>query len=282
MNILEVSKLSVRFGGFYAVRNLTMSVKRGEILGLLGPNGSGKTTTIRAIFGMVPYEGEIRNYSRSTGWMPQNFSLYLNLTIEENLRFFASLYGIKDERRIEEMLRLVQLENYRKRLVKNLSGGMRQRAMLACAMLHDPDLLILDEPTAGVDPPLRLSFWEQFEKLRDEGKTILVTTHYMDEAERCERLVLMRNGEKIAEGTPKEIKRKAGGDKVILHVDNAEKAAELVGGKNENGWIVVDVEEASVAIPELIKRLEMHGFKVFKAEIGRITLEDAFIRLMGG
>jgi len=282
MNILEVSKLSVRFGGFYAVRNLTMSVKRGEILGLLGPNGSGKTTTIRAIFGMVPYEGEIRNYSRSTGWMPQNFSLYLNLTIEENLRFFASLYGIKDEKRIEEMLRLVQLENYRKRLVKNLSGGMRQRAMLACAMLHDPDLLILDEPTAGVDPPLRLSFWEQFEKLKEEGKTILVTTHYMDEAERCERLVLMRNGEKIAEGTPKEIKRKAGGDKVILHVDNAEKAAELVGGKNENGRIVVDVEEASVAIPELIKRLEMHGFKVFKAEIGRITLEDAFIRLMGG
>jgi ABC-2 type transport system ATP-binding protein len=147
---------------------------------LLGPNG-GKTTTIKAIFNVVPYEGKIRifNERSSIGWIPQNSPLYLNLTVEENLRFFASIYGVKKkaEERIEELLSLIELTDYRKRLVKNLSGGMKQRLMLACSMVHNPDLLILDEPTAGVDPPLRKSFWEYFEEMNREGKTILVTTH---------------------------------------------------------------------------------------------------------
>ncbi|MET1124559.1 MAG: ABC transporter ATP-binding protein [Archaeoglobaceae archaeon] len=284
MNILEISNLSVRFGDFYAVRNLTLHVKRGEILGLLGPNGSGKTTTIRAIFGMVPYEGKIRSYAASVGWMPQNSPLYLNLTVEENLRFFASLHGIRDERRVEEMLKLVQLEKYRRRLVKNLSGGMKQRAMLACSMLHDPELLILDEPTAGVDPPLRASFWEQFERLREEGKTILVTTHYMDEAERCERLVLIRNGEKIAEGKPEEIKRRAGADRVVLEVDNARRAAEILSDyrTSTNGRVVVEVDDAAAEVPRIIEMLSRAGVKVLRAEVRRCTLEEAFMRFMEG
>lgn len=282
MNILEISNLSVRFGDFYAVKGLTLNVRRGEILGLLGPNGSGKTTTIRAIFGMVPYEGEIRNYATSVDWMPQNSPLYLNLSVEENLRFFASLYGIEDERRVEEMLKLVQLERYRKRLVKNLSGGMRQRAMLACAMLHDPELLVLDEPTAGVDPPLRVSFWEQFEKLREEGKTILVTTHYMDEAERCERLVLIRNGSKIAEGTPEEIKRRACGDRLLLEVDDALAASRILSDYRSwiNGKVVVEVGDAASEAPKIIEMLSRAGVKVFRVEIRRCTLEEAFMRLM--
>jgi ABC-2 type transport system ATP-binding protein len=261
---------------------LTLNVRRGEILGLLGPNGSGKTTTIRAIFGMVPYEGEIRNYATSVGWMPQNSPLYLNLSVEENLRFFASLYGIEDERRVEEMLKLVQLERYRKRLVKNLSGGMRQRAMLACAMLHDPELLVLDEPTAGVDPPLRVSFWEQFEKLREEGKTILVTMHYMDEAERCERLVLIRNGSKIAEGTPEEIKRRACGDRLLLEVDDALAASRILSDYRSwiNGKVVVEVDDAASEAPKIIEMLSRAGVKVFRVEIRRCTLEEAFMRLM--
>ncbi len=161
---------------------------------------------------------------------------------------------------------------------------MRQRAMLACAMLHDPELLILDEPTAGVDPPLRASFWEQFERLKEEGKTILVTTHYMDEAERCERLVLIRNGVKIAEGKPEEIKRRAGGDRVVLEVEDIRGAAEALSGykTSVNGKVVVEVEDATAEAPRVIEKLSRAGIKVFRAEIRRCTLEEAFMRLMEG
>ena len=235
--------LTVKFGDFVAVKDLNLKVKRGEILGLLGPNGAGKTTTIRAIFGMVPYEGKIRINASSIGWMPQNSPLYLNLTVEENLGFFASLHGVRDESRIEELLKLVNLYDFRKRLVRNLSGGMKQRAMLACAMIHDPDLLILDEPTAGVDPPLRKAFWEYFRELNREGKTILVTTHYMDEAENCDRIVLMRNGEKIAEGNPEDIKRMAlGGEVIKLKVDDRERAFRVLSSEGYevllNEWVL--------------------------------------------
>lgn len=251
---------------------------------MLGPNGSGKTTTIRAIFRMVPYEGEIRNYASSTGWMPQNSPLYRNLTIEENLRFFAEMNNLKNAKsRIEEMLRLVQLERYRDRLVRNLSGGMRQRAMLACAMVHDPELLILDEPTAGVDPPLRASFWQQFQELKKEGKTILVTTHYMDEAEKCERVVMIREGLKFEEGSPDEIKRRVGGEKVHLWVDDFEKAMKILSDYEVslNDHLIVETKNASFLLPELLEKLSTAGLKVFMAEVSKLTLEDVFIKLMG-
>jgi ABC-2 type transport system ATP-binding protein len=284
VNILEISDLTVRFGEFLAVKDLNLSVKRGEILGLLGPNGAGKTTTIRAIFGMVPYEGEIRNYASSVGWMPQHSPLYLNLTVEENLRFFASLHGLKNPKeRVEEMLRLVQLEESRNRLVRNLSGGMKQRAMLACAMIHDPELLILDEPTAGVDPPLRMNFWEHFQRLKDAGKTILVTTHYMDEAERCERIVMMRAGEKIAEGSPEEIKRFAGEETVMLWVEDMKGSFRILSKYYDvslNGQISISVKDAPSELPKIISILEKAGIKVLKSEIKRPSLEDVFLRLM--
>ena len=220
---------------------------------------------------------------RKIGWMPQNSPLYLNLTVEENLRFFASIYGVersKIDERVNELLRLVELEKFRNRLVKNLSGGMKQRLMLACSMVHDPELLILDEPTAGVDPPLRRTFWEHFSKLNEEGKTILVTTHYMDEAENCRRLILMRNGTKIVEGKPDEIKRIAlGGEIVELQTSNDMKSAKVL---KDRGVLHVIVDDVAKSVPTVIEELKKEGIAVFRAETKRLTLEDAFMRLIGG
>ncbi|AEA46467.1 ABC transporter ATP-binding protein [Archaeoglobus veneficus] len=295
---LAVKNLTIRFGEFVAVNNLSFEVKEGEIVGLLGPNGAGKTTTIRAIFGVIPYEGSIEfggrqidvSDRRKIGWMPQNSPLYLNLTVEENLRFFASIYGVersKVEERVNELLKLVELEKFRKRLVKNLSGGMKQRLMLACSMVHDPELLVLDEPTAGVDPPLRRTFWEHFSRLNEEGKTILVTTHYMDEAENCQRLILMRNGTKIVEGKPDEIKRAAlGGEVIELRTSNDVKSAKILedmGYRVElNGVLHVIVDDAAISVPAVIEELKREGIAVFRAETKKLTLEDAFMRLIGG
>ncbi|MDI9642613.1 MAG: ABC transporter ATP-binding protein [Archaeoglobales archaeon] len=286
MEKIKIEDLTVRFGKFVAVSNLNMKVRSGEILGLLGPNGAGKTTTIKAILGFVPYEGKVEINAEKIGWMPQNAPLYLNLTVEENLRFFAEAYGVKNARqKIEELLKLVELEKFRNRLVRNLSGGMKQRCAFACAMVHEPDLLILDEPTAGVDPKLRKSFWEYFESLNKEGKTILITTHYMDEAEKCQRIVLMRGGEILAEGSPEDIKRKAlGGEIVKVKVARAEDAfkklksvglnAELKGNE-----LSVLVDNAKIRVPELF---EILGNDILELEIERETLENAFLRLLGG
>ncbi|MEM2086291.1 MAG: ABC transporter ATP-binding protein [Archaeoglobaceae archaeon] len=286
MEKIKIEDLTVRFGKFVAVSNLNMKVRSGEILGLLGPNGAGKTTTIKAILGFVPYEGKVEINAEKIGWMPQNAPLYLNLTVEENLRFFAEAYGVKNaKQKIEELLKLVELEKFRNRLVRNLSGGMKQRCAFACAMVHEPDLLILDEPTAGVDPKLRKSFWEYFESLNREGKTILITTHYMDEAEKCQRIVLMRGGEILAEGSPEDIKRKAlGGEIVKVKVARAEDAfkklksvglnAELKGNE-----LSVLVDNAKIRVPELF---EILGNDILEVEIERETLENAFLRLLGG
>ncbi|MEM2191958.1 MAG: ABC transporter ATP-binding protein [Archaeoglobaceae archaeon] len=286
MEKIKIEDLTVRFGKFVAVNNLNMKVRSGEILGLLGPNGAGKTTTIKAILGFVPYEGKVEINAEKIGWMPQNAPLYLNLTVEENLRFFAEAYGVKNaKQKIEELLKLVELEKFRNRLVRNLSGGMKQRCAFACAMVHEPDLLILDEPTAGVDPKLRKSFWEYFESLNREGKTILITTHYMDEAEKCQRIVLMRGGEILAEGSPEDIKRKAlGGEIVKVKVAKAEDAfkklksvglnAELKGNE-----LSVLVDNAKIRVPELF---EILGNEILELEIERETLENAFLRLLGG
>lgn len=286
MEKIKIEDLTVRFGKFVAVNNLNMKVRSGEILGLLGPNGAGKTTTIKAILGFVPYEGKVEINAEKIGWMPQNAPLYLNLTVEENLRFFAEAYGVKNaKQKIEELLKLVELEKFRNRLVRNLSGGMKQRCAFACAMVHEPDLLILDEPTAGVDPKLRKSFWEYFESLNREGKTILITTHYMDEAEKCQRIVLMRGGEILAEGSPEDIKRKAlGGEIVKVKVAKAEDAfkklksvglnAELKGNE-----LSVLVDNAKIRVPELF---EILGNDILEVEIERETLENAFLRLLGG
>src|SRR5207247_411429 len=206
------------FGALKALDGVTLKVKTGEIYGLLGPNGAGKTTLIRAIVGLVaPDSGTVTVLGRrmpdldilaQVGYMTQQAALYPDLSVEENLRFFAAISGA--EGNVTEVLKTVELDQRRTSVVANLSGGLRQRCSLACALIHRPRLLLLDEPTVGVDPQLRVQFWEHFRMMAAAGTTIIVSSHVMDEAERCQRLGLVRFGKLLAEGTPSEVRAQAG------------------------------------------------------------------------
>ncbi|MBI2845963.1 MAG: ABC transporter ATP-binding protein [Chloroflexi bacterium] len=218
--VIETQGLSKSFGSLQAVREVSLRVEPGETYGLLGPNGSGKTTLMRMLVGLVrPTRGtggvlgeEIppdRVLSR-IGYMTQAGALYQELTVGENVAFFGALSGVTSKERIQEVIALVGLEDRAKSTVGTLSGGLKQRASLACALVHNPQLLILDEPTVGVDPQLRSIFWDHFRKLNQQGVTILVSSHVMDEAARCTRLGLMREGSLLAEGSPGELKSQAG------------------------------------------------------------------------
>ena len=222
--------LTKRFGKLVAVDHLNLEVRRGELYGFLGPNGAGKSTTLRMLCGiMEPTEGEGRvlgidlrqhpeRVKSSIGYMSQRFSLYDDLTVDENLTFYARVYMVpRAERtpRIDRMLRLADLVGRERQLAAQLSGGYRQRLALACALVHGPQLIFLDEPTAGVDPVSRRTFWALIRRLADEGTTILVTTHYMDEAELCDSLGFIYQGRLIATGSPAEIKTRAFGRLVV-------------------------------------------------------------------
>lgn len=218
---VEARDVHKRFGRIEALRGLSLSVGEGEIYGLLGPNGSGKTTFIRCVAGLVsPDKGTVAVLngtpseavgSSHIGYMTQVAALYTELTVEENLRFFAELAAVNDARaRIEEALRTVELLDRRRSPVATLSGGMRQRLSLAAALLHRPRLLLLDEPTVGVDPSLRRDFWTHFRSLAATGTSILVSSHVMDEAARCDRLGLISEGRLLAEGSAAELVARAG------------------------------------------------------------------------
>ena len=219
-NTVEAEGLTRRFGNFTAVRDLSLSVVAGTTYGLLGPSGCGKTTLIRLLTGLMrPSVGTARVLGRSptdpavrqrVGYMPQTASLYQELTARQNIAFFANVYGQNDAGRVDELLDLVELRGRADVPVASLSGGMRNRTSLACALVHRPQVLFLDEPTVGVDPRLRAVFWEYFRHLNGEGVTIVVSSHIMDEAERCDRLGLMRAGRLIAEGSAHDIRRRAG------------------------------------------------------------------------
>jgi len=217
---IESQSLGKRFGAIEALRDVALTVPAGQTYGLLGPNGSGKTTFIRLVAGLLrPTTGSLtvlgqampsRRILADIGYMPQTPALYLELTVRENLLFFARIYGAANRDRVEEVLHVVGLSDRADSLVYALSGGMRQRTSLACALVHRPRLLLLDEPTVGVDPPLRVAFWQYFRRLNQEGVTILVSSHVMDEAERCDRLVLLRDGRILAEGSAGELRQQAG------------------------------------------------------------------------
>ena len=232
MTMTGVSESAVRvrglrkvFGGLVAVEGLDLEIHRGEVFGLLGPNGSGKTTTIRMLCGLLEPtagEGTVVGHDlltesdairRDIGYMSQKFGLYEDLTVAENLRFYASVYGLRGqtrEVRLAELLDQLHLTPRRDQLAGTLSGGWKQRLALACATAHRPSLVFLDEPTAGVDPAARRHFWQIIYQLAETGTTILVTTHYMDEAERCERLAFLSRGHLIGLGTVEEVTRQFG------------------------------------------------------------------------
>ncbi len=221
MPAVTVTHLSKRFGDFTAVDDISFEVLAGEIFGFLGPNGSGKTTTIRILLGLLhPSGGQAavlgydvihhpEQIARRVGYMSQKFSLYPDLTADENLSFYGRTYGLSGRtlaQRKTEVLDLIGLEQQRNQITGRLAGGWKQRLALGAALLHRPDILFLDEPTAGVDPISRREFWRLLYRLAGEGATIFVTTHYMDEAEQCHRLALIHNGHLLADGSPAEIK----------------------------------------------------------------------------
>jgi ABC-2 type transport system ATP-binding protein len=216
---IEIQHLTKRFGKFTAVQDLDLSVYTGEIYGLLGPNGSGKTTIIKMLSGLLkPTSGSAKIFGKTLpcksvmntiGYMPQETAIYLDNTVHENLAFFCRVYGMSKERlerREQEMLQFVDLSRWRNAPVSDLSGGMKHRLSLACALIHEPILLFLDEPTVGVDPELRATFWGYFEEMAQKRITVIITTHYMDEADHCTRVGLLRQGKLIAEGRPQELK----------------------------------------------------------------------------
>jgi len=220
--IIDCSGLVMKFGKFYALNGIDLKIKYGENYGLLGPNGAGKTTLIRILCGLLkPTSGTAtvlgrqvpdRRNNPSVGYMTQMDAMYSDLSVRENVRFFASIYGLKGrerEKRIDEVLDVADLRNRENSIVSTLSGGMKKRASMACVLVHRPKILFLDEPTVGVDPKLRSQFWDYFKELNKQGVTLLVSTHIMDEAERCGRLAFFRDGRKLVEGTPDEIKNHA-------------------------------------------------------------------------
>jgi ABC-2 type transport system ATP-binding protein len=216
---IRITGLTFNYGRLKAIDNLSLEITRGVSYGLLGPNGSGKTTLIRILVGIIlPRAGEISmlgqrqsaDLSQQIGYMPQLPALYNELSVTENITFFGQIYGLNDSRRlrgrVEEVIKLVDLWSKRAEQVMNLSGGMKQRVSLACALVHDPVLMFLDEPTVGMDPELRVLFWEYFRQLTQRGTTVVISSHTMDDAARCDRLVFLRSGKVIANGTPDELK----------------------------------------------------------------------------
>lgn len=217
---IETRNVSKRFGKTVAVASIDLKVRTGEIYGLLGPNGSGKTTLIRLLTGILKTSGGSisllgkrmpdKAVMANVGYMTQAVALYEDLSVRENVSFFASMCDVTDPERIDEVIEFVEMADRKKSLVRNLSGGMKRRTSLACALVHKPELLLLDEPTVGIDPTLRAVFWDYFRQAANSGCTVVVSSHVMDEAQRCDRLGFIRNGKLIAEGGYEELIKRAG------------------------------------------------------------------------
>jgi ABC-2 type transport system ATP-binding protein len=294
---IAVEGLTKRFSGRAVVKRLTLNVREGQIFGFLGPNGSGKTTSIRMLCGLLtPDEGrgtclgydvitQTAEIKRHVGYMTQRFSLYEDLSIRENLDFVARMYGMRGRRAaVAQALERLGLEQRRNQLAGTLSGGWKQRLALAACMLHEPQLLLLDEPTAGVDPKARRDFWEQIHALAAEGITVLVSTHYMDEAERCHQLGYIAYGSLLAQGTPREVLEGSGlATWSVEGEDLYQLAAELRGLPGINQVVPFgNVLHVSGSDPVLLESTiapyrQQPGRRWTRSEAG---LEDAFIHLM--
>lgn len=295
---VDVNGLTKRFGSKTVVENLSMQVRRGEVYGFLGPNGSGKTTSIRMMCGLLTADGgeghtlgfdirrEAAEIKRRVGYMTQKFGLYEDLSIRENLSFVAAIYEMDRARsRVDHALERLGLQGRQNQLAGSLSGGWKQRMALAACMLHEPELLLLDEPTAGVDPKARRDFWEEIHKLAASGITVLVSTHYMDEAERCHRLGYIAYGRLMACGTPKELIEQSAlhtwhvsgeGIPALADVLNSLPSVPMVtrfgNALHVSGDDLAKLDAATVAYRT---NPQQHW------QLGRPELEDLFIHLMG-
>lgn len=295
--VISVQNLTRRFGEFVAVDHINFEVSKGEIVGYLGPNGSGKTTTIRMLLGLLtPSEGKaaVLGYDvfkqseevrLRVGYMSQKFAIYDDLTTRENLTFYGGVYGITDKARIQHTLELVGLKGHENTLTRDMSTGWRQRLSLAIALVHEPKLLFLDEPTSGVDPTARRAFWDLIYELAENGVTILVTTHYMDEAEYCERVGVMRDGKLLAMDTPTNLKRSIiTGDVWEVYARPLETGLDILtvmDGVERVGLAgdhlrVISSQVKKEAMSDLLKK---ENIQVEKIERGEATLEDVFLSL---
>ncbi len=298
---VKVENLTRAFGEFVAVDNISLKVEKGEVFGFLGPNGAGKSTTIRMLCGLLmPTSGhgtvggydvvkEPEKIKKTIGYMSQKFSLYEDLSVEENLAFFSGIYSVPKEMRearSEWALEMAGLKDRRKAVTKTLPAGFKQRLALGCAILHEPPILFLDEPTSGVDPVSRRNFWNLIYEMSHAGTTVFVTTHYMDEAEYCDRLALIYRGKIIAEGTPAELKREHMRKDVLeIEADRIVDALEALSRKGFDAAIFGSMLHATVdgsdaAIPIIQRTLAASGIAHGRIEKIVPSLEDVFVTLI--
>jgi len=301
-NSVVIEDLVKRFGDFVAVNHISLETRRGEIFGFLGPNGAGKSTTIRMLCGLLrPTSGRaiVADYDvarqpesvrQNIGYMSQKFSLYNDLKVIENLRLFAGLYSVPAEKLKERMdwaLDMANLKGQENLIVATLPGGWKQRLALGCAVLHKPPIIFLDEPTSGVDPISRRQFWDLIHNMAGEGVTVFVTTHYMEEAEYCNRLALIFRGRMVALGTPSELKQKSMKGELLLvectplgpAVEVLQSAPMVMDAAVFGNALHLVVEQAEAATPEVKKYLAEHGVTVRRIETIRPSLEDVFVSL---
>ncbi len=296
--------LTMRFGDFTAVKDVRLEVRYGEIYGLLGANGAGKTTTIKMLCGLLdPTAGQVmlagargkearsQKVRQRIGYMSQKFSLYDDLTIQENLEFFAGVYGVPEAEREEKrrwVLSFSGLEGKQDQITGSLPGGWKQRVAFGAAIMHEPGVLFLDEPTSGVDPLARRAFWTMINRLADAGAAVLVTTHYLEEAEQCNRLGMMVAGEFVAEGTPSGIKNRQTGHLLELEVDQPQRAADALKVEGErwrvslfgNRLHLITDDDVRTALEAARAKLGSQGIRVIDAHEGRFSLEDVFISVV--
>jgi len=300
-SVVKVEGLTRRFGDFVAVDGINLNIGKGEIFGFLGPNGAGKSTTIKMLCGLLlPSSGkgsvgghdimtESEEIKKNIGYMSQKFSLYDDLTVEENIRFFSGMYGVRREKRKERMewaLEMAGLKERRGVMAGTLPGGFKQRLALGCAILHEPPILFLDEPTSGVDPLSRRTFWNLINKMSGSGTTVFVTTHYMDEADYCHRLALIYRGRIIAEGTPMELKERFMKRHVLeIEVERMVEALDILEKKGVDAAIFgsllhVTVEDVAQGIADIRRTLESSDIQVDRIEQIVPSLEDVFVTLI--
>lgn len=289
MFVIQTQKLTRTFGAFTAVDNITLDIAAGDIYGFLGPNGSGKSTTIRMLCGLLEPTsgtGKVLGYDLAAegekikahiGYMSQKFSLYDDLTVMENLEFYAGLYGLTgaDKRtRIEEMLHMASLTGHREELAANLSGGWKQRLALGCSILHKPSLLFLDEPTGGVDPAARRMFWDIIYELAAGGTTIMVTTHFMDEAEHCDKIGFIYEGRLIADNTPAEMKKSLPGLLLEMRTDEPMLLLEDI---ERQGLPCLDTYMYGSSVHVLALAEQVPAFAAWTPRVIPPSLEDVFV-----